>query len=240
MRHRWALIAALCSLAALITAAILWHRWPPPQEQPAGGQTRTDPVLTTLLREPARNDRQHKSPFFTALASLARKHGANESEYVPVGIVRVDEGFAAAVGAGRVVVVLRGGSGFIPGEDTQYLLLLDQDGHLLDRLSCSISNRLTRMFVESGDFRSEVPEAPAPDGAHLVLRYVPEKGGSVSGNWSHEITHRGKTYHFHWDQGRPGTVPSADWAEKGLCRVAVREGTFAVLFPDLRQVDGGR
>jgi hypothetical protein len=201
--------------------------------------------LTTLLREPARNDRQHKSPFFTALASLARKHGGDESDYVPEGIVRVDEGFAAAVGAGRVAVVLRGDSGFMPGDDTQYLLLLDQEGRLLDRLSCSISNRLTRMFVESGDFRAEVSEAPQPDGAQLVLRYVPEKGGSVSGNWSHEITHRGKTYRFHWgqfywNQGRPGAVPSVEWAAKGLCRVAVREGKFAVLFPHLRQVDGGR
>jgi hypothetical protein len=190
-----------------------------------------DPSLKVLLRESAQGDRDHRSPFFTALLSLARRHGARPADYVPGRFV--DEGFAAPVGGGHVVAILRGIDPFIPGRDTQVLLLLDHEGRLLDRLACGINNRLTRMYVPAGTFRTDVPAAPEADGAQLVVRYVPEPGGSVSGNWSHEITQGGRTNRFPWDQGRPGALPSAEWGGKGLCRVAVRDGKFVVLFPPL-------
>jgi hypothetical protein len=52
-------------------------------------------------------------------------------------------------------------------------------------------------------------------------------GGSVSVNFSHQVTHEGKTHSYAWNQDGP----NADWARKGLCRVGIRNGKFIVLFP---------
>jgi hypothetical protein len=241
--RRWALLSAVSSLALVSSAAVVWYLRPneaaerdvprPPAARPAEQDTPLDPLLMALLRNPAKRGGGQPSPFFTALDSLARQH----EDYIPSGVA---EGYAVRVGAGHVAVVLRRGSPAMPGTDTQYLLLLDRQGRVRDLLSCWISNRLTGRSVDSGDFRTEVPGAPGPDGAEMVLRYVPEKGGSVSDCGYCEIAYRWKTYRFRWDEGSPGAIPAAEWAEKGLCRVAVREGKFAILFPDLRRADADR
>jgi hypothetical protein len=44
----------------------------------------------------------------------------------------------------------------------------------------------------------------------------------VSGNFSHQVTHEGKTHSYHWGQDGPNA---------GLCRVGIRNGKFVVLFP---------
>jgi len=67
----------------------------------------------------------------------------------------------------------------------------------------------------------------------LVVRYIPEDGGSVPGNWSHEISYGNKIYSFCWDQDRPEALRSAEMDKKGLCRVAIRNNKFVVLFPKL-------
>jgi hypothetical protein len=206
----------------------------------AEGVTTFDPSVGILLKESAQNDREHKSQFFAALSVLAQKHGSSLEDFSgQQGLTEVDEGYAVFFRQDEkkyVVAVLRGDDGCIPGEDTQFLLLLSDAGRLLDRLSCRISNRLTRMFVDySGVFRTEVPDWAA-DGGQLVVRYIPEDGSSVSGNWSHGITHAGKTYHFPWSKDLLSKVPSAEWDKKGLCRVAIRDGKLAVLFPKLEAV----
>jgi hypothetical protein len=184
----------------------------------------TDPCIWTMLGQPAKGDRGRTSPFFTALATLGRKYG---EDYLPPG---VDEGFAAEVPFGYVLAVLGEASPFTPGRDMQHLLLLDRQGRLLDRLSCSISNRLTGMPVGGGTFRTQFPAGPQADDARAVIRYTPPKGRTVAGNWSHEVTWQGKTYSFRWDQTRP-----AEWQEMGLSRVGVRSRQFVILFPALER-----
>jgi hypothetical protein len=193
--------------------------------------------VKTLLRESAKNDAKHETRFFKTITALAQMHGSTLKEYLSDGPIRaVDEGYDVFIREGEqkyVVAVLRGNSHVMPGYDSQYLLLLDHEGRLLDRLTCAMNNRLTRMFVDYyGVFRTEVPDA-AEDGAQLIIRYIPEDGGSISGNWSHQITHRGKTGGFTWNQDFGGSIPVAEWDKKGLCRVRIHDGKFAVLFPKL-------
>jgi len=119
------------------------------------------------------------------------------------------------------VAVLGGHYPVFPSDETQYIVLLDREGELLDRLSCGISNRLTRMYVDSGTFLTDVLDAPAADGARLIIRYIPEKGGSMPGNFSYELSQGAKTHTL-----------SNEW-DNGLCRVAVRDGKLVSVFPKL-------
>jgi hypothetical protein len=47
-------------------------------------------------------------------------------------------------------------------------------------------------------------------------------GGSVSGSFSQQTAHEGKTHSYDWGQDGP---------KAGLCRVAIRDGKFVRLFP---------
>jgi len=197
-----------------------------------------DPKVRELLKESARGDEGHKSAFFATLSALAETKGWDAPGQF------TEEGRAVAAQDGRtgyVVVILGGWEHFIPGTDWQHLLLLDWDGRLLDRLSCGINCRLTRMFVNhKGVFLTDALGVPEKDGAQFIIRYVPEKGGAIAGNWEHDITHGGETYRFHWGQDRPDALRSAELARQGLCRVAVREGKFAVLYPPLGNAAAAR
>ncbi len=194
-----------------------------------------DPLVTALLHEKSKNDPEHKSPFFAALIALARKHSLGTKEYWLEECAVPDEGYAVQIGTGsdrHVVAILRGDSHCIPGYDAQYLLLLDRDGRLLDWLACVVNNRLTRMFLNHMvDFRTEVPEANQADGAQLVVRFIPENSESISGNWRHSITHAGRTTYWSWSQDELDAIRSAEWDSKGLCRIAIRDSRFSVLFP---------
>jgi hypothetical protein len=193
-----------------------------------------DPALEVMLREPAQGDRRHRQRFFTALASLAKKHQAKPEVYL-IGDSFVADGFAVRIGADFVVAVLREDIPVLPGEDRQHLLLLDRHGKVLDHLSCAINNRLTKMAANSGIFRTEMADTAVPDEARLVVRYLPEIGGRIAGNWSHEIVLAGERYTYSWDQDRPDSIRSAEWEKKGLCRVAIRGGRFSVAFPTLKE-----
>jgi hypothetical protein len=180
------------------------------------------PSVRILLRESAESDADHKSRFFKALSALAQQHGLVPGDYIPKEVTR---GYAVRISAGReayAVAVLRGRTRWKPGDDTQYLLLLDQQGRLLDQLSCTINGHLTAALRSSGNFRTEVPRGHERDGARLIIRYAPEDGGSPSGNWSHYIKHAGQTHSYSWTKG--------GW-DRGLCRVGVQGGRFVVLFP---------
>jgi hypothetical protein len=232
MRHKTLLLAVLCTAAVIATAVVVQRRpkgEPGPPRQDAAQEYRLEP----LLKESTSSGRGLAWRLVMSLWRLAREHGLHRLNGIIPG-VHADEVYATGVQDGRdryVVAILRGFGFNIPGKDSQHLLLLDRDGRLLDRLSCSINNRLTRMFVDHGDFRTYVPEAPQQDGACLVIRYIPEDGGSVSGNWSHKITHRGTTNTYAWNDDGPNAIRSADWARQGLCRVGIRNGKFVVLFP---------
>jgi len=244
MRRRQ-LLTSLAFAGALVGLAV-WailagRRQEPPaptdvDESLAEADGHMDPAVELLLRESAKDDVEHESPFFKALTALAEKHGLSRKEYFPGRwLDGPEDGYATRVGTSRnahVVVVLRYAEKIIPGRDTQHLLLLNAGGKVLDRLSCDINNRLTTCLADPGRYFAEVTDSPQQDGAQLVIRYVPEKGGSIPGNWSHEITH-GATYSFHWGQAGRGHIRSDEWEEKGLCRVAIRDDKFAVIFPSL-------
>ena len=116
-------------------------------------------------------------------------------------------------------------------------MLFRPDGKLLDTLSCSINCRLTRVFVKevSGTYCTDVIDSETD--ARLALRYVPEPGGRIAGNFGHWITHQDKSQQYPWERGydwrkvREGALSSADMEREGLCRVAIRDGIFSVLFP---------
>ena len=237
--RRKVLFGGSCCLGLGLIALAVWILRPGGEVQlrtpsiPTAPDPHFDPAVELLLRERATSDRQRQSAFFKALTALAERHGSRPEEYIPEPWI--DEGRATAIKiqhTAYAAVVLRGNTYFITGRDTQHLLLLTADGRLLDRVSCEISNRLTSFYEPSGTFFTEVPELPQRDDARLVVRYAPPKGEAISGNWSHEILHAGETRTFGWDQGRPGSIPSTEWEEKGLCRVAVRDGKFAVVFPE--------
>jgi hypothetical protein len=190
----------------------------------------TDPALRTLLRHAMQHEPQHRSPFFTALLALARSHDRSPSDYLPDE--DIDEGYAVEIRGAQqryVVAVLRGDSHVIPGSDTQHLVLLSLDGRVLDSVSCEISNRLTRGFGH-GTFRTDAPSKPEGDGARLLIRYIPEPGVPFAQNFSHGINHAGRGEVFHW-LPETAVVPPAELERRGLCRVAIRNGRFAILFP---------
>ncbi len=217
MRHKRFLLVVLGAAAVIATAVIAQRRAEdvPVPQLPEEGHFVS--ALGNLWKESTVKDRDLLWRLFTALSALARNHGLNPVDAIIPG-VRPDEVSIATFQDGRVVI-LRGWDHFIPGKDTQHLLLLDRKGRCLDRLSCSINARLTRMVVGSSDsFRTDVLAAPEADGAWLVIRY----SRGVSGNFSHQVTHEGKTHSYHWGQDGP---------KAGLCRVGIRDGKFDVLFP---------
>jgi hypothetical protein len=239
MMRKHVLFSGIFCLAVGLLASVIWvlrpsgDAVPRAPSKPSEPDFHFDPLVESLLRERATSDRERQPPFFKALTALAERHGSHQEEYIPEP--GISEGRAAAIKAQDttyVAVVLRNIQPVIPGSDTQHLLLLTADGRPLDRVSCEINNRLTSFYEPEGKFFTEVPEQPQCDEARLVIRYVPPQGEGISGNWSHDVIHGGATRTFHWDQSRPGAIPSAEWEEKGLCRVAVRGGKFAVVFPE--------
>jgi hypothetical protein len=182
-------------------------------------------------RQPVR-----RRPFFTALHTLAQRHGWDLPSPCAEGYALLLE----ADGRHYVVAVLRDWDGTLPGDAIQHLLLLDREGRLLDRLSCSFRARLTGAGQDPDEFHTTVHQPAAADGAQVVIRYVPEDGNLISGDGSHELTHQSSASRFRWDQGVPENVRSTEWYHRGLCRVAIRDGKFAVLFPKLEQPGGRR
>ena len=131
------------------------------------------------------------------------------------------------------ISILRGWDHIIPGEDTQLLVLRDGERKLLDVVSCSINSRLTHMTF--GDFITQVLDPPVEDGASLVLRLLTCDDREFGGNWSHNVTCHGRIYTYHWHQSSQGAIPAADLKRNGLCRLAIKDGKFAVLFPSLKE-----
>src|SRR5262245_49852488 len=135
--------------AALCAAFVTWAWSSQMSYDPLPDDSRLGPLLEALLQERAKADPERQSRFFTTLSGLARRQGRGLRHYVPHS--SVDEGCAVRIGT-DVVLSLRGKGFFIPGNDTQHLVLLDNKGRILDQLSCASNNRLT-MFAP-GDFRT--------------------------------------------------------------------------------------
>jgi hypothetical protein len=132
-----------------------------------------------------------------------------------------------------VLVILRWWDFFIPGRDFQLLLLIDENGRLLDHVSCEINSRLTQMWW--GKYVTEVLNPPGEDGARLVIRLILPPGDSVCGNFSHLINYQGRDYEFYWGNNENDLGQPTIWDQKGLSRLTVENDKFKVLFPSLKE-----
>jgi hypothetical protein len=187
-----------------------------------------DPQLRSLLTQTTCGERYDDSLFFRTLSAIAGKHGWRPPDR------RTEEGRAVSVREGNnryAVVVLTWDSRINRGENRQELLLLGPDGRLLDQLLCSICN----VLLAEGVFRTDTPQAPAGDGAQFIIRFVPNKGRTISDRWAHSIEHGTKNVWVGRDEDRPGPFRQDEWVRQGLCRVAVRHGKFEILFPPLEK-----
>jgi len=202
---------------------------PPPYDGRDAHYDPSDPALQRLLHCSTKYDRHRTSRFFTALKAVFHKNDVPLSDDEPGR--GIDEGYAVQIGDGAtaaIVVVLHGWDHASAGYDTQYLFLLDGDGKVLDRLYCSVNARLTQMFVDhQGTFHTALARKPEDDGAQLIVRYLPARGEHLSGDWGHTVIYKGFVHSYPWGDDR-----SAEYEQKGLCRVAIRDGKFVRTFPN--------
>ncbi len=172
------------------------------------------------------------APFAAALAVLAKSHNKRPDDYLAYrgegsfSVLKYGEAVQLKSNGKLYVVAILGSSRSvvaIPGVSAQQLVLISQEGDLLDKLGCGINSRY-------GLIRTEVRVPPASDGAQLVLVFRPHYDSSGWHNY-HDITYGGKTFRFREEQSEQPSV----WDRKGLCRVKVEQGTFRVLFPELKR-----
>jgi hypothetical protein len=180
------------------------------------------------------------SPFFRALEDLARQQGMDPREYIvydtgePARAGRasaiLNQGRAVEIPTdrGRFVVAILGTLCVsIPGVMAHQVVLIDQQGQILDEVGCGINSRY-------GALATDVKNPPEGDGAQLVIRFVSNYGPrSTWHNW-HTLTYQGQAYTFREDEHDEPSV----WDTNGLCRIGVRKGKFVVLFPRLEKADG--
>jgi hypothetical protein len=141
-------------------------------------------------------------------------------------VVRVDKSVVIIVG-----VVFRSDepipvSGMLPPA-AQSLVLMDREGNMLDSVACSLKGGSKREIFPTG--RLTVDDDPAQ--AQFTVRCLPYAGSTFPSELRHEIKHAGRTREFEW-RANP-----TQWEQKGLCRVAVRNDKFEVLWPPLAGKD---
>ncbi len=192
-----------------------------------------DPPMKRLLHSAAKYDPHHTTRFFLALTDVFRQNGLTMTEYEPGW--GIDEGYAVELTVGDkkyVVAVLRGWANNMPGDDTQYLFLLREDGKILDRLYCAIGAWHTHADDYRGTFRTDIAAKPEEDGARLVVRFRPAKGHDVAGEWTHKLVTHGLLRTIRWNVGQAGEPSSAELVDKGLCRVTIRDDKFSLTYPN--------
>ena len=196
-----------------------------------------NPLLETLLASKTDGDFYQSSDFFCTLAALMSDNNIMVDRMLYDGMLYYDSGeftqtgrATALLNRGKAisltvekqtfVVAILGATGFsVPGIECQKLILIDDAGKILDELSCGINTRY-------GSLTTAYPKRDDDDGAQLVIQFVPTPDNkSKWHNW-HTITHEGKPYTFRANE-------PIDWVNRGLVRLAIRDGKFRVLFPEL-------
>jgi hypothetical protein len=188
------------------------------------------PAVAKLLEHKG----QDKMPpeFMTRLEALAIAQGWQQklAECKKRSHNRWDEARAELLRNGEarhVVIIFRSSTHSIPGRDMQTVILLDTHGNFLDQLACEINSRLTNM--NWGRFQIVVPPKPEADGAQLVIRLDGVRGRPT--NHVQFVFHGGKKLEFPLgDDDVPKDQP-LKWQKNGLCRLAVKDGKFSLLFP---------
>jgi hypothetical protein len=114
-----------------------------------------------------------------------------------------------------------------PPPVAQNLVLMDREGRVLDALSCSLSPALGNEYIETGCLTVDAQATGSSDGVELVVNHF----GNLRTGLRHEVKHAGRKCEYDWSED---AIPARQWLLKGLCRVAVRNGRFEVLWPPLR------
>src|SRR5205823_4959903 len=128
----------------------------------------------------------------------------------------------------------------LPPYEALHLLLLDCDGRLLDRLSFGI-HWWGHSPEEGGEGPGEL--FTDRDGAEVVVRCDADRD---SPDCTCEVDHGGRVRYSYvsWHERVVPKRHTLIWGnavvEDELCRVAIRDGKFAVLFPSLEQPAGRR
>jgi hypothetical protein len=190
----------------------------------------TDPNLTKLLE--FKIEKTAAPDFMKGLEAVAKKRGWQQqlAECKKSGSFDWDEARAELIRADRdqyAVILLKACTMDFSGEDYQTAILLDRQGKLLDRLVCEVNSKVTRSGF-GGELHTVISRKPEADGAHLVIRL---DGESARGNFAHKVYHGGREGRFFWgDELLPKEQPTV-WDVNGLCRVAIKDRKFKVLFP---------
>jgi hypothetical protein len=216
------------TIIALIMLAATAHE--------ATAQRRLDPSVLTLLKTTASSDFKHESVFFRTLRQLARRNG-----YAADVLTNYDSGEKPEGGRaramlmnGRAAILVSGerqyvavilGTDFIsvPGVEAQKILLLDTTGKITDQISCEINSRYGRLTTE-------FLQTPQDDEATISIQFVSCCPAYAPWHNWHTINYEGKPYTF-WALGNRDPE---ELTRKGLVRLAVQDGKFNVIFPELR------
>jgi hypothetical protein len=107
---------------------------------------------------------------------------------------------------------------------TEHLYLLDNGGRLLDTVDVS-------QWSTEHNFQATFCDDPEADGAQVVVRYSLGPGPSTAPGSTIYISHGDDIASFCWGGDSPHSIEPAVWHQKGLCRLAIQDGKFRVLFP---------
>jgi hypothetical protein len=201
----------------------------------ATAQRRLDPSILTLLKTTASSDFKHESVFFRTLRQLARRNGYAADDLTNYDSGEKPEGgrARAMLMNGRAAILVSGerqyvavilGTDFIsvPGVEAQKILLLDTTGKITDQISCGINSRYGRLATE-------FLQTPQDDEATIAIRFVSCCPAYAPWHNWHTINYEGKPYTF-WALGNRDPE---ELTRKGLVRLAVQDGKFSVIFPEL-------
>ena len=127
-------------------------------------------MLESPTQKPVRD--KEKSPFFKALAELARLQDRNPEDYLTYRSKGKTGGASGPIIKGRAVEIHSGGKTYViavlgsPGKSgtpsAQQLVLISPDGRILDKLLCNINSRY-------GGIHTETRIPSDPDEAQMVI-----------------------------------------------------------------------
>src|ERR1051326_4402670 len=151
-------------------------------------------LVEQILRSPAKASplEAMQTPLFQALETLAQTQGKDPKDYIEFrrdgSFSVLSHGYGVRVKVeqkGYVVVILSSAIFSVPGTSLQQLILLSEDGLILDKLTCDINSRY-------GETRTQIKQEPDSDGAQIVIVFEPNRSSSGWHNW-HAINYAGHT-----------------------------------------------
>lgn len=183
----------------------------------------TEPRLVCLLTARIDEHLDPSSDFFCTLAALNTENNFD--------VEWCDFGQAVAIKSGKrsyVVVLLNTPAIFRPGDETRKLILFSDDGKFLDAVTCSVGSRYgTVTTVQTNPDKS--------DGAQFIVRFIPARLNKSKWHRSHTILHGENSYTFDVAE----KDESIDWINRGLVRLAIKNGRFWIQFPVVNE-DGDK